>query len=80
MNQPDVNVANTIIDNYQYNYAYDGSNNLEYLGKAMPGAADDDSAWSIVKFSYTGSNLTAKKLASNNASFNKQWTQRAMYF
>jgi len=73
-------VAEELLDGFQYNYAYDVSSNLEYIGKAKPGTGDADAGWAIAKFTYSGTNMTTKRLASNNSLMDKVWNDRATYF
>ena len=66
---------------YEQNIAYDTNGNAEYLGEASPGSAvDDEPNWRITKFTYdTNGNLTAKRYADNETTFDKVWDDRATY-
>lgn len=58
--------------------AYDGSDNMIYLGKAIPGTATATAAWQIRKMTYDGSdNLTVIELADGNDDFDNIWDNRA---
>jgi hypothetical protein len=57
--------------------AYDGSDNLLYLGKAAPGTAASAASWQICKFSYSGVNLTAVQFADGSLTFGRKWDDRA---
>lgn len=62
-------------------FAYDVSDNLEYLGVANPGTATSASTWRIQKFTYDGSNnLTRIQFASDDPGFKFVWDSRATYF
>lgn len=67
-------------DRLNINLAYDGSDNLEYVGWAEPGIADDAGGWFIIKLGYTGSNLTSVKHASGVAGNQYTWDGRTGYF
>jgi len=77
---------NLIQDSYNdqtYRAAYDGSNNLEYEGWAVPGTAEGTRAWKIRKRAYSTTYLTSIKYpeisskASSDYSFS--WTDKATY-
>jgi hypothetical protein len=65
-----------ILDEFIYNYDYDGSNNLIYLGKAKSNTAGSDAAWSIVAFTYSGTNMVTKRWANGNTAQNNIWDNR----
>jgi len=55
--------------------AYDGSDNLEYVGQSLPGNATSAATWKIMKLFYTGSNLTEVLLA-DGGNFTQVWDDR----
>uniref|UniRef100_A0A6M3L8X5 Uncharacterized protein n=1 Tax=viral metagenome TaxID=1070528 RepID=A0A6M3L8X5_9ZZZZ len=61
-------------------YAYNVSNNVEYIGKAPAGSATSSDTWQITKLTYDISeNLTQIQYASGNKKFDKVWDNRAGY-
>lgn len=60
-------------------FAYDGSNNVEYIGYAKPGASSFEDLWAICKYTYSGSNVVAKQWAGGSNLQNKIWENRASY-
>lgn len=52
---------------------YDGSDNLIYEGKAEAGTATSSNGWLIRKYTWSGSNVTARQWAP----FNSVWDDRA---
>ena len=58
-------------------FAYDGSDNLLYAGKAAPGTTAAAAGWQIRKCSYSGSLLTAVQYADGDLLFNNVWNDRA---
>ena len=64
-------------ESYIYRFDYDGSNNLLYKGRALPGSASSDAAWAIQKYTYTGGNLTLIQWANGDNALNKIWDNRA---
>lgn len=54
--------------------AYDGSNNLEYVGQAAPGTSESAAKWSIRKLIYSGSLNTKVLWADGNSRFDNVWT------
>ena len=69
-------IAVELTGNYTSLMSYDGSNNLEYLGKANIGSATSDSIWQIKKFIYSGSNMTGILYADGNELFDNLWDDR----
>ena len=57
--------------------AYDGGDNLVYLGRAVPGSAKGDAVWQISKFIYSGSNLTDVQWADGDQNYDNVWDNRA---
>jgi len=63
---------------YTIAMAYDSSNNLEYLGKAVSGASSSDASWQIKRFTYdSDNNLTDIQLADGNDDFDNVYDDRA---
>lgn len=60
--------------------AYDVSDNVEYVGYAVPGTATSASGWFIQKLTYTGTNLTRVAIASDKPGFIYDWDSRASFF
>ena len=59
--------------------AYDGSDNLEYVGFAKAGTASSAKGWSIIKLAYTGTLLTSVKYANGDPTNSHVWDDRAGY-
>ena len=70
-------ILDTSNDEFIYNYDYDGSNNLIYLGKARPDSGNAEAKWMIAKFTYTGTNMITKRLADGNILQDNVWDDRA---
>lgn len=68
---------------YIYRYAYDVNNDVEYIGKAVPGTAEVDSAWQIRKFVYTAGLVQSQNFPQKNSKqsngFEFSWTNRATF-
>ncbi len=60
-------------------YAYDVSNNVQYVGKAAPGTAKGSLGWQIYKYVYSGSLVTDIQFANGSDSFKFEWDERASY-
>jgi hypothetical protein len=61
-------------------YAYNGSD-LEYEGwSKKPNASTDQPVWFIVKYSYTGTDLTRQQLPDDGPKFIYIWDSRNTYF
>ena len=60
---------------YIYKMAYDGSDNLEYLGMAPSGTATSAASWRIVKMTYTGTNM-GDFLQADRGNFTQIWDNR----
>jgi hypothetical protein len=56
---------------------YDGSGNLIYAGRAVPGTSTGAAAWQIKRYTYSGTNLTAIEYANGATSYTAAWTGRA---
>lgn len=61
---------------YQLNYDTDSTVNAVYLGKSVPGSADSDAAWQIVKINTT---TQEKRYADAETTFTKVWDERVTY-
>ena len=59
--------------------AYDGSNNIEYVGKALSPCNTNEECWQIAKLTYSGSNVTDIKWAGGSFAFVWAWDSRASY-
>lgn len=59
--------------------AYDGSSNLEYVGKALSPCATSEACWQIAKLTYSGSNVTDIKWAAGTYAFVNVWDSRTSY-
>lgn len=58
----------------------DGSNNVVYVGRAFPGAADSEAKWQIYKMAYdTSNNLTKLRWANGDDKMDKVWDSRSTY-
>jgi len=56
--------------------AYDGSNQLEYQGFALPGTPTASPGWLILNFTYSSGLNTQIDIATGAASFNQSWDNR----
>jgi YD repeat-containing protein len=64
----------------QINAEYDSDNQMIYLGRARPGAADSAAEWQITKFTYdSAGNITESRFADGTHDYNKVWDNRATY-
>ena len=63
--------------NDQILIAYDGSDNIEYVGNAKPGAATSESVWRIKKLTYSGSNVLTLQWAGGSPAYTAIWDSRA---
>ena len=61
--------------------AYDGSNRIQYVGKAVPGTATSDSLWQIKKFFYDGATTRIVDIvyANGNPTHKYIWDNRTTY-
>lgn len=59
----------------------DASDRIIYMGLADAGSDTGDPKWRIIKFTYTGTNVTfdTMKYADGSTDANKIWTNRANY-
>ena|SRR3990167_1712638 len=72
------NVKPTSIDQkFQIKMAYDGSNNLEYVGKSLEPCATTDTCWRILKITYSGSNATDIQYCDGSPAYAFAWDSRA---
>lgn len=63
-----------------FDYAGGPGSSPVYVGYAQPVAAGvptDEAVWKIVRFTYSGGNITAKEYAGGNSKFDKVWDDRA---
>ena len=59
---------------------YNVDGNLEYLGRARPGAAESAAEWQISKTAYDASGrVTSVKFAAGTNAYTKVWNDRATY-
>ena len=58
--------------------AADGNGDIEYVGRALPGIADDAPGWQITKYT-TPSAITEGKLAGKSNIYDKIWDDHAGY-
>jgi len=56
---------------------YDGSGNIIYQGKALPGASKASAVWQIKKLVYSGSNVSDIQWADGDILFDNIWDNRA---
>ena len=66
-------------DNFVSALDYDGSNQLLYTGKALPGSSKASALWQIKKYLYSGSNLTDIQYADGNNNYDNIWNDRTTY-
>lgn len=67
-------------DESAYRYAYNSSNNVQYVGKSLPGSLSASSVWQIKRFDYDGvttSLITACLWASGSRDYESIWDNRA---
>ena len=57
----------------------DGNGLPLYIGYAVPGTAQSTAKWSIMKMSYSGTNLTKTEFADGTNEFSKEWDERTSY-
>lgn len=57
--------------------AYDGSNNVEYIGYALPGSSKAAPVWMIKKITYSSGLATDEQFAGGEGKFNQVWNDRA---
>ncbi|MBF0371246.1 MAG: hypothetical protein HQL52_17495 [Magnetococcales bacterium] len=58
--------------------AYNGNNDPEYVGQAIPGSTTGDAVWQVKRITYDGNqNPTVIEFAGVAASFNQVWDDRA---
>lgn len=58
---------------------YAGGANPVYVGKAKPGTAKGTAEWQIMKFLYSGSDVTDVQWASGSPLFSFEWDERTTY-
>ena len=62
--------------------ANNSSGQPDYIGYAPPGTPSSEAKWLIIKMEYDNGSAkppTARKYASGNAEFDKEWDERAVY-
>ena len=62
-------------------YAYDAANRLQYVGKALPGSAENALVWAIYILTYEGATMrmTEKGWPAGDSSLRWRWDLRATY-
>jgi len=59
---------------------YDANGNAIYVGRALPGVAEDEAGWQIMSQTFDGSNrLVARRFAEADNGFGFVWADRATY-
>ena len=60
---------------------YDAANRLQYIGKALPGSAEDELVWQIERIAYHGTSMriASKAWAEGDSSQKWSFTLRATY-
>lgn len=58
-------------------FAYDGSNQTEYIGYALPSSAKASPVWLIKKLTYSSGLVTDIQFANGVIAFNQIWDNRA---
>ncbi len=61
------------VEKYTQRMAYTTQGLPEYIGLALPGAAEDAAAWQIRKLVYTGTNATSVLWCDGNNNFDNTW-------
>jgi hypothetical protein len=59
--------------------AYDGSSNIQYVGKALSPCATSEDCWQISKLTYSGSDITDVKWAGGTFAYVNVWDNRTSY-
>ena len=61
--------------------AYDTSNRIQYVGRAVPGSATTASLWQILRITYEGATtrISTVTYANGNATHKWIWDNRATY-
>lgn len=57
--------------------AYDGNNQTEYIGYALPGTGKGEAKWLIKKLTYSSGLVTDIQFAGGSAQFDQIWNNRA---
>lgn len=55
---------------------YDGSGNVIYCGKALPGSLTTDPVWQIRRLDYSANNVIDVLFAGGTSAFSSAWTDR----
>jgi len=67
-----------ILPSYIHKYEYTGSS-LTYHGIAAPGSSTSSNVWRMIKYLYSGSNVSDVLFSSGTANFIYQWDLRTTY-
>jgi len=60
--------------------AYNAAGDVEYIGRARPGALDSAAEWQLAKITYNAARqVTLVGLASGTNAYTKVWNDRATY-
>lgn len=65
------------VEKYTRRIAYNVSDDVQYIGIALPGATESSSIWQIRKLIYSGTNVTEILWAGGNNNFDNSWTNHA---
>lgn len=58
-------------------FAYDGSNQTEYVGYSLPGSSKASPVWLIKKLTYSSGLVTDIQFANSVIAFNSIWNNRS---
>lgn len=58
-------------------YEYDGSGNVIYIGRALPGTAKTATGWQIQKLTWSGTTMTDIQWANGTRDYTAIWNDRA---
>ncbi|KKN19158.1 hypothetical protein LCGC14_0948440 [marine sediment metagenome] len=64
---------------YKVSRAYDSSNRLVYLGKAVPGTTKGEAKWQIIQHTFSGNKPADTLFAGGSDAFDKVWDNRTSY-
>lgn len=64
---------------YKIARAYNSSNQLLYLGKALAGTGKSETKWQIIKHTYSDNKVTDTLFAGGSDAFDKNWNNRTNY-
>lgn len=57
-------------------FAYNGSNQVEYIGRAQPGSATSEAKWQIKKYTYSSGLVTDIQFADGANDYVHIWDER----